>query len=51
MVTPQQCTHSSYLAYFTDKPTKLKRAEVLDWFGGKEAFIDFHSRDMDKEIG
>ena len=34
--------HSSWHAYLSDKPTNISREEVLEWFGGKEAFIDFH---------
>jgi hypothetical protein len=26
----------------SDKPTHLKRDEVLEWFGGKQKFIDVH---------
>lgn len=25
-----------------DKQTKLKRREVLDWFGGKTEFVNYH---------
>jgi putative transposase len=31
--------YSSYTAYLSDKPTKLARATVLDWFGGVEGFV------------
>ncbi|MDQ3843681.1 MAG: hypothetical protein M3342_06655 [Bacteroidota bacterium] len=34
--------YSSYQSLLSDKPTKLKREEVLDWFGGKEQFIQYH---------
>ena len=42
---------SSYSRFLIDKETKLKKSEVLGWFGGKEDFIKFHSvkRDM-KEV-
>lgn len=30
---------SSYHSIISDKPTKLCRAELLEWFGGKERFI------------
>ncbi len=33
---------SSWHTMLTDKPTHLKRAEVLEWFGGKQKFIDTH---------
>jgi len=33
---------SSYIALLSDKPTVLKREEVLHWFGGREGFIRLH---------
>ena len=33
---------SSWRTMLSDKPTHLKRAEVLEWFGGIEKFIDTH---------
>ncbi len=36
---------TSYHSIISDKPTKLIRSEVLEWFGGKERFIKTH-RDM-----
>lgn len=33
---------SSYQAIISDKPTNVKREEVLDWFGGRERFITAH---------
>jgi len=34
---------SSYLRILIDKPSKLQKQYVLDWFGGKEEFIKFHA--------
>lgn len=36
--------HHSLLS---DKPTKLLRNEILNWFGGKEKFIALHKRPAD----
>ncbi len=33
--------YSAYHALVSDKPTLLLRSEVLEWFGGKERFINF----------
>jgi len=33
---------TSYHSIISDKPTKLLRDEVLEWFGGKERFINTH---------
>lgn len=33
---------SSYHAIVKDQPTKIKKREVLQWFGGKNDFIEFH---------
>lgn len=35
--------YSSYNSFFTDKPSKLKREEVISWFGDLENFIYLHS--------
>jgi putative transposase len=35
---------SSYNRMLIDKPTKLKKKEVLDWFGDKEKYIEFHKK-------
>ncbi len=34
---------SSYRSILSNKPTHLRRAEILDWFGGREAFIEYHN--------
>ncbi len=34
--------HSSYHIHLNDQPTKIDRPEVLDWFGGKDNFIQMH---------
>lgn len=34
--------YSSYQGHIAQKATKLKREEVLHWFGGKEAYVRFH---------
>jgi REP-associated tyrosine transposase len=34
--------YSSYTSLLSHKPTLLQREEVLEWFGGRKAFIDFH---------
>lgn len=33
---------TSYHSYLSEKPTLLLRDEVLEWFGSKQEFIDFH---------
>lgn len=44
--------HSSYMTNLLPKRTKLKRAEVISWFGGKEAYQEFHRNDeADEEMG
>ena len=34
--------YSSFKAFLSDGATRLKRKEVLDWFGGKEEFLCYH---------
>ncbi len=38
---------SSYQAILSSASTKIERAEVLDWFGGKAPFIAYHEQFMD----
>ena len=40
----EDCKYSSYHALISDKPTLLKREELLDWFGGLDRFIQFHQQ-------
>ncbi len=35
---------SSYRIMLSDKPTKLNRAAVLNWFGGKQTYMDLHEK-------
>ncbi len=35
---------SSYGILIAEKPTKLKRDVVLDWFGGKESYLELHQQ-------
>lgn len=35
--------YSSYNSFFTDKPSKIEREEVLSWFGDLENFIHHHA--------
>ena len=36
--------HSSYGRILTERPSKLFKKEVLEWFGGKNHYIDFHEK-------
>jgi len=38
---------SSYQAYLFDKPTKLAAKEVLEIFGGRKKFLEFHGKPGD----
>ncbi len=35
---------SSYLSFLSNRPSLLKRKEVLEWFGGRVAFIEWHKK-------
>ncbi|NOY57552.1 MAG: hypothetical protein GXO75_01280 [Calditrichaeota bacterium] len=37
---------SSYNAFLSNSPTKVRREDVLDWFGSKSAFIEFHAENI-----
>jgi REP element-mobilizing transposase RayT len=38
--------HSSYHALLDSRPTKLRRAEALAWFGGRDDFETMHGQDL-----
>lgn len=38
---------SSYHSHLLAKPTKLKRNEVLEWFGGEKNYIHFHNQSQE----
>ncbi len=35
--------YSSYWLHLIDQPTRLKVKEVLDWFGGRDEYVNFHA--------
>jgi len=37
---------SSYSILVSDTATNLKREEIMNWFGSKEAFIRYHEKEM-----
>jgi REP element-mobilizing transposase RayT len=41
---------SSYGALLSEKPTRVERAEVLDWYGGRTEFEDAHAGEMDERL-
>ncbi|WP_128547896.1 hypothetical protein [Larkinella soli] len=42
--TASQWPHSSWPVLSSDQPTYLCRDELLEWFGGRDAFLSFHSQ-------
>jgi len=39
----RQWKYSSYHTILSEKPTHLQRSTVLEWFGGKEQYVDLHT--------
>jgi hypothetical protein len=35
--------YSSYNSFFSEKPSMIKREEVVSWFGDLENFVHLHS--------
>lgn len=35
--------HSSYHGLYSNKPTRLKRDELLEWFSGRKQYVEFHN--------
>lgn len=46
---PKDWKFSSYQALISEGSTQVCRDEVLNWFGGKEAFVKFHQSFQAKE--
>lgn len=42
--------YTSYESYFSEKATKLKREEVISWFGNKKEFFEFHKNEIDEKM-
>lgn len=38
--------YSSYHALESQRPTRVQREAVLEWFGGQESFLAFHTSDV-----
>jgi len=43
----RQYPWSSYERVMRDKPSKLKKEEVLQWFSNKENYVNYHARIID----
>jgi len=43
---PEGWDHSSYHILLSDKPTFLKRNEIIGWFENKENFVHVHKREF-----
>jgi len=41
---------SSYGTMIADKPTKLQRTDVIDWFGNRKQFIESHQHEVDEKL-
>lgn len=39
--------HDAFASLVSNKPTKLLRDDVINWFGGKERFIQFHQQPVE----
>mgnify|MGYP002781062967 FL=1 len=46
-LTDEDYPWSSYPAFLSEKPTRLQRTQVMDWFGDKAAFVRFHRQNQD----
>jgi hypothetical protein len=39
---PTDWTFSSYHAFLSENKSRVAKKQVLEWFGGKKNFLDFH---------
>ena len=40
---------SSYRRILADRPSKLMKEEVIEWFGGRKNYLDFHQSNIDAD--
>jgi len=45
VIKPEDWKFSSFSSMVSDKPTLLKRKEVISWFGGEQHFLDYHKNE------
>lgn len=41
---------SSYERMMKNKPSKLKKEEVVTWFGNRDNYLQYHARDIDLDV-
>jgi putative transposase len=46
----QNWPYSSYRAVLSAKPTRVQRATVLDWFGGRPGFEEAHALEVEEGV-
>ncbi|MCY1720486.1 hypothetical protein OU798_09050 [Prolixibacteraceae bacterium Z1-6] len=46
--SPGNWKYSSYNSILSDRPTRVKREDVLSWFEVKKNFIDYHQLNVDE---
>jgi REP element-mobilizing transposase RayT len=44
----QDWKYSSYRVIKSESPTRIQKNEVLDWYGGRDGFVDSHSIEDEK---
>jgi len=42
---PEGWHYSSFNSILSNKPTLLAREQIIDWFGSKESYLDFHLKE------
>ncbi|HND87529.1 MAG TPA: transposase [Saprospiraceae bacterium] len=47
---PAEWPHSSFMSLLSDKPSRLLRKEVMEFFGGREGFLAAHNLDVDDKF-
>ncbi|WP_125185545.1 hypothetical protein [Botryobacter ruber] len=47
---PEEWKHSSFHSLISARPTLQQRQEVMDWFGGTDAYIRFHRQRPDDRL-
>jgi len=49
-LSPRDWIHSSYHVFIDECETRIPKAEILNWFGGIEGFINFHQEKLTYDL-
>jgi len=46
----QDWKYSSFESFFSEQASKINREEVIEWFGNRQVFFDFHQKEIEEKM-